>query len=58
MGTLHDAVAGQGPLATLGKLYPTEDPDNPIWTEEDFARARPADEVMPAAVLAALVKKS
>ena len=23
------------------------DPDNPEWTEEDFARARPADEVMP-----------
>lgn len=23
------------------------DPDNPEWTDEDFARARPADEVMP-----------
>ena len=24
-----------------------EDPDNPEWTEEDFARARPAIEVVP-----------
>ena len=23
------------------------DPDNPEWTEEDFARARPASEVVP-----------
>ena len=23
------------------------DPDNPEWTEEDFARARPAAEAMP-----------
>ncbi len=26
--------------------------DNPEWTEEDFARARPAREVLPEAVLA------
>ena len=26
------------------------DPDNPEWTEEDFARARPAIEVVPALV--------
>jgi uncharacterized protein (DUF4415 family) len=25
----------------------TEDPDNPEWTEEDFARALPASAVMP-----------
>ena len=29
------------------------DPDNPEWTEEDFARARPASEVLPPEVLAA-----
>lgn len=32
------------------------DDDNPEWTEEDFARARPASEVLPPHVLAALVK--
>lgn len=31
--------------------------DNPEWTEEDFARARPASEIMPPHVLAALVRK-
>lgn len=30
-----------------------EDPDNPEWTEEDFARARPGREVLPAEFLAA-----
>jgi len=30
--------------------------DNPEWTAEDFARARPASEVLPAAAVAALVK--
>lgn len=30
----------------MGKLPPPEDfDDNPEWTEEDFARARPASEV-------------
>lgn len=28
------------------------DDDNPEWTEEDFARARPASEVLPPQVLA------
>nr|WP_047170080.1 BrnA antitoxin family protein [Sphingomonas sp. Y57] len=32
------------------------DDDNPEWTEADFARARPASEVLPAAAVAALVK--
>ena len=32
------------------------DPDNPEWTEEDFARARPAHEVLSAAELAAFPK--
>ncbi|QYF85976.1 BrnA antitoxin family protein [Brevundimonas sp. PAMC22021] len=27
------------------------DPDNPEWTEADFARARPAREVLPESVL-------
>lgn len=29
------------------------DEDNPEWTESDFARARPAEEVLPPEVLAA-----
>ena len=28
------------------------DPDNPEWTDEDFARARPIEEVLPPKVLA------
>jgi uncharacterized protein (DUF4415 family) len=32
------------------------DDDNPEWTEEDFARARPAAEVLPAEVIAAFAK--
>jgi uncharacterized protein (DUF4415 family) len=32
------------------------DDDNPEWTEEDFARARPASEVLPPHVLAAFPK--
>jgi uncharacterized protein (DUF4415 family) len=31
--------------------------DNPEWTEEDFARARPASEVHPPEVVALLVRK-
>ena len=31
------------------------DPDNPEWTDDDFARARPAREVLPPDVYAALV---
>lgn len=30
--------------------------DNPEWTEADFARARPAGEVLPAEVVAAFAK--
>ena len=30
--------------------------DNPEWTAADFARARPASEMLPADVVAALVK--
>ncbi len=33
------------------------DEDNPEWTEEDFARARPASEMLPAEAAAALVRK-
>lgn len=32
------------------------DDDNPEWTDEDFARARPAAEVLPREVLAAFAK--
>lgn len=34
---------------------PAEFDENPEWTDEDFARARPADEVLPPDVLAALM---
>ena len=33
-----------------------DDPDNPEWTEADFARARPPHEVLPPAVLALFPK--
>ena len=39
-----------------GPLPPDYD-DNPEWTEEDFARARPADEVFPPELAALLVRK-
>ncbi len=32
------------------------DDDNPEWTDEDFARARPAAEVLPPQVIAAFAK--
>jgi uncharacterized protein (DUF4415 family) len=33
------------------------DPDNPEWTDEDFARARPAKDVLPPELYEALVKR-
>lgn len=33
------------------------DDENPEWTEEDFRRARPASEVLPAELLAILPKR-
>ena len=33
------------------------DPENPEWTEEMFARARPAAEVLPPALMEALTAK-
>jgi hypothetical protein len=36
---------------------PPRDDDNPEWTAEDFARARPAHELLPADAVAALVRK-
>ena len=41
--------------ARLAKLPEPDldDPDNPEWTEEDFARARPIEEVLPPELLAA-----
>jgi uncharacterized protein (DUF4415 family) len=32
------------------------DPDNPEWTDEDFAKARPASEVLPPDLYAALTR--
>lgn len=40
-----------------GKPPPLDFDDNPEWTAGDFTHARPADEVMPATVVAALVKR-
>jgi len=34
------------------------DPDNPEWTDKDFARARPAKDVLPHPLYDALVKRS
>src|ERR1017187_10119929 len=34
------------------------DPDCPEWTDEDFARARPAKDVLPPALYDAVVKRS
>lgn len=36
---------------------PADFDDNPEWTEEDFARARPASEVLPAHIVAGLLRK-
>jgi len=58
------------PILKPDTIFPTEeetiairagiaaDPDNPEWTDEDFARARPAREVLPPALYAALTDKS
>ena len=35
------------------KSEPEADPENPEWTEADFARAKPAHEVLPPEVLSA-----
>jgi len=35
----------------------SEDPDNPEWTKEDFARARPASEIHGRLVASGLVRK-
>lgn len=35
-----------------GNKVDLDDTDNPEWTEEDFARARPAADVLPREVLA------
>lgn len=37
--------------------YGTPDDENPEWTEADFAAARPAREVLPPALFAALTKR-
>ncbi len=36
---------------------PADFDENPEWTEEDFARARPASEVLPPKVAALLVRR-
>jgi len=42
----------------MSKSPPPDDfDDNPEWTKEDFARARPAGEIHPPHVAAALVRK-
>jgi len=44
-------------MSTVPDPYLIDD-ENPEWTEEDFARARPAREVLPPALYAALTDKS
>jgi uncharacterized protein (DUF4415 family) len=42
----------------MNKPKPSADfDDNPEWTAEDFARARPASEVLPPEAAAALMKR-
>lgn len=36
---------------------PVDFDDNPEWTEEDFARARPASEVLPPHIAAGLIRQ-
>lgn len=40
----------------MGREPMTDHDDNPEWTDEDFARARPADNVLPARIAATLVR--
>ncbi len=41
----------------MNKLPPPDDyDDNPEWTDADFAKARPANEVLPVEVVAMLVR--
>lgn len=41
----------------MNKLPPPDDyDDNPEWTDADFAKARPASEVLPPEVVALLVR--
>lgn len=44
-------------LADRGTTPIRFDADNPAWTGEDFARARPARHMLPARVVAAFGKK-
>ena len=39
------------------KRQTTPDQDNPVWSEEDFARAKPALDVLPAAVAEVLPRR-
>jgi len=46
---MDSRVSGKTPI-------PEDFDENPEWTEQDFARARSADEVLPPQVAAALVR--
>lgn len=50
-----DAIAGGALLIVVPHV--AIDDDNPEWTAEDFARARPAAEMLPPEVLAAFGKR-
>jgi uncharacterized protein (DUF4415 family) len=41
----------------MRKLSTKPDRDNPAWSEEDFRRAKPAADVLPAALAAALPRR-
>ena len=41
----------------MNDALPDDFDDNPEWTEEDFARARPASEILPPHVVRALIRR-
>jgi len=41
----------------MQKLSTKPDRDNPVWSDEDFRRAKPAADVLPAALAAALPRE-
>lgn len=43
-------------MSAKKKQEPRFDEENPEWTEEDFARAKPAHKILPPEVLAAFKK--
>jgi len=53
MNRSSDALAARKCADMAVEDHIVFDDDNPEWTEADFVRARPADEVLPQALMAA-----